>query len=155
MGLYQDLREEPISRLQLRTAVTVPPERSVREVVQQLRAAQLGCAIVVDERSAPLGMFHEALLRRLVVENPAALDEPIRVHMTAVPVVAATNPIIVLLNAMQQNNDRFVCVLDEQGKVQALTGQKGFVEYVAEHFPHTLFNQRVRSHHPRHEREGA
>ena len=38
-----------------------------------------------------------------------------------------------------------VVVTDDDGRVDALTGQKGLMEYVAEHFPKQVMVQRIGS----------
>ena len=50
---------------------------------------------------------------------------------------------------------RFVCELDEQGKVKGLTGQKGLSEYIADHFPEQVMVQRVGGQPGMGTREGA
>ena len=40
-----------------------------------------------------------------------------------------------VLDAMQNHGMRFVIVLDDDGKAIALTGQRGMMEYIADHFP--------------------
>jgi hypothetical protein len=56
---------------------------------------------------------------------------------------------------MQTKNLRFVVVTDEDGKAIALTGQKGLMEYVAEHFPQQVMVQRVGVKPYSSQREGA
>ena len=73
MGLHENLRNEPVSRLALREAITVPPEMLLRDVVARMREKGLGCVIVVDQQSKPLGMFTEGILRHLLVESRGAL----------------------------------------------------------------------------------
>jgi CBS domain-containing protein len=144
MGLQGNLRSEPVSRLNLRKPVLAGPDESVREAVQRMRERQLGCVYVVDDEEKPIGMFTESLLNRLLVTNPDALDDPLRRHMADYwCCVRDTDPIVNVVTAMQAQNIRFVCVLDEAGRVTALTGQKGIMEYVADHFPGQVMVQRI------------
>jgi CBS domain-containing protein len=156
MGLFKNMQNEPVSRLALREAVCARPASSVREAVQRMREKHLGCVIVVDADTKPLGMFTEAMLRQLLVENPGALNDRIETRMaTQFPWTTITDPVATVLEAMQLKNYRFVCVCDAEGRVVGLTGQKGLVEYVAEHFPQQVMTQDIRSHMPQAKREGA
>ncbi len=44
---------------------------------------------------------------------------------------------------MKIKNVRFLCVVDEDRRVVGLTGQKGLMEYVADHFPRQVMVQRI------------
>ena len=65
MGLYENMRTEPISQLNLRRVITVPAMLSVRDAVLRMREERLGCVVVVDAGQKPMGMFTEAILRKL------------------------------------------------------------------------------------------
>ena len=156
MGLYENMLSEPIRQLALREAITIPAELSVRDAVQGMREKKLGCVIVVDEGNKPLGMFTEAMLRRLLIDNRTALDDSVQNHMARqFPCAAIAEPVVTILEAMQAENHRFVCVVDEKGQVAGLTGQKGLMEYVADHFPQIVLTQRAGVEPPRGQREGA
>ena len=156
VGLQENMRNEPISRLALREAITVPPDILVRDVVVLMHEKQLGCIIVVDEDNKPTGMFTEAMLRHLLVENRAGLDNTVEAHMAdQFPWAKMSDPVVTVLEAMQTKNHRFVCVVDEQGRVAGLTGQKGLMEYIADHFPQQVLTQRAGTKPPLSEREGA
>lgn len=51
---------------------------------------------------------------------------------TTFPCVKQTDPIGLIVDAMDAKNIRFVVVVDEHGKLAGLTVQKGVMEYVAE-----------------------
>ena len=150
------LDREPVSRLALREPVLTSEKQTVREAIVQMRQKSLGCAIVVDEDQKPVGMFTESMLVQLLLENPKIVDEPIVTHMAGQwPWVKLSDPIVDVLEALQTKNVRFVCVVDEDGRVAGLTGQKSLMEYVAEHFPEEVMVQRVGSDPYPHSREGA
>ena len=156
MGLKENLRNEPVSRLALREPVVVRSEATVREGILQMRERGLGCVIIVDDDRRPLGIFTEGMLRQMIVGNPAAIEEPLRDHMNrAVRWVRLTDPVAKVLQSMQFEKTRFVGVIDGAGRLVGLTGQKGLMEYVAEHFPQQVMVQRIGG--PPHlaEREGA
>lgn len=155
MGLKENLASEPVRRLNLRPAVIVPPDATVRDGVVAMRNAHLGCVVIAGDDHKPIGMFTEGILRQLLAHDPAALDAPIGDRAAhKFPWVSLDDPIQTVLDAMQANNTRFICVVDADGRVCALTGQKGLMEYVAEHFPRQVMVQRVGSPYAR-QREGA
>jgi CBS domain-containing protein len=156
MGLKENLRNEPVSRLALREPVVAGAASSVREGILQMRQRQLGCVIIVDDDRRPVGIFTEGMLRAMLVENPAAVEEPLGDHMNRkARWVRSTDPVMKVLEAMQHEKTRFVGVIDEEGRLVGLTGQKGLMEYVAEHFPQQVIVQRVGVPPYRAEREGA
>lgn len=156
MGLHSNMRSEPVSRLALRTPVLLQPGDTVRAAVEQMRAQQLGCVFVVDADRKPTGIFTEHMLNRILITNVDALDDPLREHMEdSWCSVKITDEIVDVLAAMQAHDVRFVCVLDEQGRVAALTGQKGLMEYIADHFPDQVMVQRIGCSPYIQQREGA
>ena len=110
---------------------------------------------MVDDDQKPIGIFTESMLTQLMAHGAAPLDDPVRLQMAdRLPWVKKSDPIVDVLEAMQAKNIRFICVVDEGGRVAGLTGQKGLMEYIAEHFPRQVMTQRVGSPPPRN-REGA
>lgn len=156
MGLLENMQNEPVNRLALREPVTASPRATLRDVVGQMRDRQLGCAIAVDEARRPLGIFTESMLTQLLAQNPEALDDPLDQHLSRrFHPLKATNRIVDVLEAMQLHDVRFVAVVDEHGLLIGLTGQKGLMEYVAEHFPGQVMVQRIGSTPYLRQREGA
>jgi len=144
MGLLENTRTEPVRRLSLRQPATVLREATVADAVRAMRKARLGCVVIVDEDHRPVGLFTEAMLRMLLSQSSAVIQEPIAAHLAEqFPCVLASDPIELLLDAMETKNVRFVPVVDDEGRLIGLTGQKGMMEYVAEHFPRVVLGQRV------------
>ena len=156
MGLHLNMRTEPVSKLALREAILTRPDETVRHAVQRMRDKQLGCVFIVDGDRKPIGVFTESILNRLLVIRPQAIDDPLSRHMDPeVCCVRLTDPIHCLCAAMQDQDLRFVCVVDDEGRASWLTGQRGLVEYMAEHFPGHVMVQRIGCAPQIHEREGA
>jgi len=156
MGLYENMRSDKVSSLDLREAILVRPAETVRMAVEKMRSAQLGCVIVVDEAKKPIGMFTEAMLRHLIASEPAALDDLLEKQMmTTIPWVSENDTIDMVLEAMEQKNLRFVTVVNDAGEVVGLTGQKGLMEYIAESFPGEVMVQRIGTKKYPEQREGA
>jgi len=156
MGLEDNIRSEPVSRLALREPVTASAETTIRDSVRLMRAKKLGCVILVDDEQHPQGMFTESMLTQLLVRKPAALDDPIRDHASQQwPWVKLTDKVADVLNALETKGVRFLAVVDESGRLAGLTGQKGLMEYVAEHFPGEVMVQRIGGKPYTESREGA
>jgi CBS domain-containing protein len=144
MGLKENLQNEPVSRLALREPVVANAKATVREGILRMRERGLGCVIIADDDHRPLGIFTEGMLRRMLVSNPAAVEEPLGEHMNrAARWVRLTDPVIKVVQAMQNEKTRFVGVIDDEGRLAGLTGQKGLMEFVAEHFPQQVMVQRI------------
>lgn len=157
MGLKENLQSEAVSQLPTREAVLLRPESSVQQAVEVLQSKRLGCAIVVDGDGKPLGMFTERSLIELLLQQPENLDQiPVREHLEEDwHGVRSSEPIATLFDLVQKDGVRFVCELDEQGKVVGLAGQKGLSEYVADHFPAEVMVQRIGGQPGMETREGA
>jgi predicted transcriptional regulator len=156
MGLFQNMQEETVSRLDLREPVLVRPDVTVRQAVQAMRERSLGCAILIDDDNKPVGMFTESMVTQMIATKPSAIDDPITKHAAnRWPQVKLTDPIAVVLDALESNNVRFLAVVDADGRIAGLAGQKGLMEYVAEHYPGQVMVQRVGQKPGMETREGA
>lgn len=156
MGLKENMRSDPVSRLNLREPVVASENALVREGIQRMRERGLGCVIVIDDQRCPLGILNEGMLRQMLSVNPAVVEAPIRDYMNAsARWVRLTDPVVQVLRAMQNENTRFVGVVDDDGRLAGLTGQKGLMEYVAEHFPEQVSVQRISQSTHYAQREGA
>ena len=93
---------------------------------------------------------------QLIAKGAAYLDDPVSMHTAdRFPWVSSTDPVAQVLESMQVKNVRFLCVVDEAGRVTGVTGQKGLMEYIAEHFPNQVMVQRIGREAQMHQREGA
>ena len=144
MGLQENLRNETVDKLELRKPLIADPGSRVRDAVTKMRDRGLGCVFVVDDDRKPLGSFTESMLTTMIAHHPEQLDDPIETHMAErVPWVSINDPIRDVLEAMQLNNTRLLCVVDGNNRVVGLTGQRGLMEYIAEHFPGEVTVQRI------------
>jgi len=156
MGLRSDILNHQVSALPMREGLIVAPDARLGETMQKMQAAHLGCVVVVDERGRPLGKFTERRLMRLVVAGKAKPDTRVGDHVFgAEDCVTRNDPIHKMIRIMEDRQLRFIIVVDEQGRVIGLTGQKGLMEYIAEHFPRQVKVQRMQAKLHMDEREGA
>ena len=156
MGLQENFRNERVDQLTIRDPVTVGADASVRDAVTLMQKKNLGCAIVIDGNRKPIGIFTESMLTEMLSHDADGINDSIKKHMAErFPWVKTTDPIADVLEAMQINNTRLLCVVDEKGRVAGLTGQRGLMEYVAEHFPGEVMVQRIGQPSYLSDREGA
>ncbi|WP_197530335.1 CBS domain-containing protein [Bythopirellula polymerisocia] len=150
------MRTETVGRLALRDPVVVQENATIRDAVTAMRKNKLGCAIVLDRNRVPQGLFPESELTQLLSKNSAVVNEPISKHLKKDwPTVKITDPIARVLDALESRNVRFLIVVNEDGQLAGLTGQKGLMEYVAEHFPGQVNVQRIGGNPYPVDREGA
>lgn len=155
MQLYESFARETVSQLALRKPVVCSPDTTVKAAIKKMRQRKLGCVIVVDDDTRPVGIFTEGMITQMLVTDPAGIDDRVSARMsTHCPTVTLGQPVARVLEALQRENTRFLCVVSGEGQVVGLTGQKGLMEYVADHFPQQVLVQRVGSKPPQ-EREGA
>jgi CBS-domain-containing membrane protein len=104
-----------------------------------------------------MGMFSESGLIDLLLIKPTSFDgELVKEHLDKHwASIQSSAPISELLSAMETHKLRFVCVTDKEGKAIGLTGQKGLMEYIAEHFPNQAMVQRLGGTPAMSKREGA
>lgn len=156
MGLRQNILTDPVSELNLRKVITVKPETTVREAAAKMREGKLGCVVVMSSEGKPVGIFTERKVMRLILECTKKLDEPVSNHLitTAGP-MADDSPIGDMVTKMQVDNLRFLAVENPKEKIVSISGYKGLMEYIAEHFPRQIKVQRMKSKMFMDEREGA
>lgn len=141
MGLHENIKTETVSELRLRELIAVPRSTTIRQAAKLMREKKLGCAIVVEGDNKPVGKFTERMLIKLLCDG-GNLDVAIEKHMLNDPhIIREDDPIGKMLNMMDAKQLRYVCVVDKSGKAVALAGQKSLMEYVAEHFPHSVLVQ--------------
>ena len=155
MGLRENMLSEPVTELALREAITVSRTTTAREAIEKMRAKRLGCVVVVGEDEQPQGIFRENEVMALLARSPSSLDDPVEAHLAPdCARVKESDSISEALEAMRKKKLRFVVVCDDAGRATALTGQKGVLEYIAEHFPRHVLTQSPGAGMPD-EREGA
>lgn len=155
MGLRMGLACDKIASLRLRDAIRVTPATTVRNAVSLMKSHGIGCVFVTDANDSPQGIFTEAHLLRLLATNRAALSEPISRHYSHhIHCLPESESIHRLINLMQSKDLRFVGITDDAGRLIGVTGQKGLMEYVAEHYPSQVMVARSGSHRSL-QREGA
>jgi len=156
MGLKENICEEPVSELELRELVTVKRKTTVGEAARLMRDHRVGCVIAVDSKGKPVGKFTERLLMKTLLKNAKALEMPIEKLMyDDANVIRKDAPIAEVVGMLEEQELRFLCVTNRAGKAVAITGPRGLMEYVAEHFPRQVKVQSMDSKIFMDKREGA
>ena len=157
MRLKKNIQSELVGNLPLREAILIQTDTLVSVAIDLMREKQLGCAVIVDEDDKPLGTFTERILIDLVLQQPDSMAALVVGEYMDQEwfTVKKSDTICAVLDTIQNKAARFVCVVDDEGKVVALTGQKGLSEYVAEHYPQQVMVQRVGGKPGMKKREGA
>jgi predicted transcriptional regulator len=138
MGLREDILKRPVGELPLRKLLAIKPTTTVRQAMSLMREARLGCTVVVDEVGKPLGKFTERRLMSLLIAG-GSLNEPAANYMFGGDdCVRADQPIQDMIRMMQARHLRYMVVVDEHGRAIHLTGQKGLMEFFADHFPRAV-----------------
>jgi len=156
MGLRDALINETVGDLELRPIIAVSPDTTVRDCIQRMKAEKLGCVVVVGGDGKPVGKFTERRMMEKMTADPAMIDKPVSESMyDSCNTVQMGTSIADLIHLMDDHQLRFVCVVDDAGQPTALAGQKGVMEFIAEHFPRAVKVQDMGSKVAINEREGA
>ena len=140
------MRRDTVAELVIRQPILVRSDMPVNKVAALMRSRQLGCAFVVDEQSRPLGKFTQRQLMKILVEDPSKLQGPVENAMYRhAEWVRIDEPISKIVELMSNEQIRYLAVVDREGKVIGLTGQKGLIEYIVEHFPRQVKVERMKS----------
>jgi signal-transduction protein with cAMP-binding, CBS, and nucleotidyltransferase domain len=101
-------------------------------------------------------MFTERSLLEVLMEN-ASLDESPIGEFTdfRCPVVSKSESISRVWDAIEMQGERFVCVIDDDGRLIGVTGQRGLSEFISESYPREVVVQRIGGKPWIAEREGA
>jgi CBS domain-containing protein len=140
MQIEESIKVVEVMALEMAPPVVLDEGCPLREVIQRLRDANSGCALVTrDSRLA--GIFTERDLVVRVLGNADGLDQPVAEWMTANPDrVSPTDTIRKAVRLMWRGGFRSVPVVDEDDRVVGCVRHKDIVNYLAEHFSAQVLN---------------
>ena len=109
----RSLMEDPVSLLNPRVPVTLPPTATLREALATLLGRDIGALLVVDEKQKLIGVFSERdLLKKVAGVEGVSFDEPIQKFMTPNPeTVSSTDTLAFALHKMDVGGYRHLPVL--------------------------------------------
>ncbi|MBO0811056.1 MAG: CBS domain-containing protein [Microlunatus sp.] len=98
--------------------VVVPPDATVRELLDILKARNLGAAVVSSGGRAAAGIVSERDVVRGLTDGPELLDQPVSVIMTAADEMhtcTLADTVDSLAEMMTERRVRHIPVLDDDG----------------------------------------
>jgi len=106
-----------VKEIMSKAVVSVPPNTSIRRVVELMHSKNIGSVLVVDERGNLVGIFTERDLVRVVALG-IDLETPVERVMTVRPITASLNEgVVEVAYKMVENWVRHLPVVDESGRV--------------------------------------
>jgi CBS domain-containing protein len=139
--MLERLLAATVGDLGLRTAVMVTPATPVRDVIEALREAHRGAALVEDGKGTLLGIFTERdVLLKLDPADPS-LDQPVSSVMTANPVTVQVGASLTrTLAKMGEGRFRHLPIVRGDRQVLGLVSVRDILTWVALHFPEAVQN---------------
>ena len=154
MDAQLNLTSETLEHIYASDPLIVPPEASVREVLQQMKASKRGAALVCDGEALQ-GIFTERDALKLMAAE-ADLHGPISQVMTAEPVVLGVDDSVgKAIAKMSFGGYRRLPIVDGTGRPQGFVKAANVLHYLVAHFPAVVYNLPPSPHHSTQEREGA
>ena len=132
MGLLKDR----IEVLKPRSPLLVAPDAPVGEVLKQMVADRMGCAVVADPQRRLLGIFTERdALLRLNVDVARLRDKPVSSVMTVNPAtLRERDKIAFALQRMNVGGFRHIPILGDDEKLVGVISIRGILAYLTERY---------------------
>lgn len=158
-SLGKNLAEEKLSQLDLKTPVFVGPQAEIFSVLEKMRAAKSGCALI-REGTALKGIFTERDLLTRVIEAKTPLETAIRKVMTLDPKTLSMDSTVgIAIRLMIKGGYRNIPLTarNEQGKTEVIRvlSVRDLVKYFGSNFPSEVYNLPPDPHQVQTAREGA
>lgn len=98
-----------------RSVATIDPDRTLGEAARELSERRIGAVVIADAQMTVLGILSERDIVRAVAQRAtAALDEPVRQHMTGRVVTCKGDASIdVVMKLMTDGKFRHIPVVEE------------------------------------------
>jgi CBS domain-containing protein len=129
-SLRVSILHEPLSALDLRSPICVPPETPAGDAVRLMNEERIG-ALLVMEGARLCGVFTERDVLKKIVATGLSLSAPVRGLMTENPTCLRQDDAIVFaLKVMHEGGFRHIPLLDRQGHPVAIVSVKDVVEFV-------------------------
>jgi CBS domain-containing protein len=129
-------------------------DESVRTVLQTLREAKTGAAMICRDRKL-VGILTERDVLRLLADG-SDLNVPVSSVMVKNPVTLRTNDTVGhAIALMSAGGFRRLPIIDDEGGVLGILKVSGILHYLVEHFPKVVYTLPPAPHHKTVTREGA
>ena len=129
--------KEPLSELpELQPVVTLPPNATVREAVDEMTSKRVGMVLVVEDEKL-VGVFSERDVLRKVVGADVDID------LTNIASLMTRNPeclrredqLVYALHQMSMGGYRHIPLVDEDGVPTAVVSMRDIVGFIASQHP--------------------
>jgi predicted transcriptional regulator len=148
------LETETVEHCHLARPLCAAPGDSVRHVLQLLKEARTGAAMVCTDNRL-LGIFTERDALRLLADG-VDLDQSVANHMIQSPVtLRASDTVAHAISLMSTGGFRRLPIVDASGRIQGVLKVSGIIRYLVEHFPKVVYTLPPEPHHKPGTREGA
>ena len=156
MEFVEAIAGDQIRTLPLRTPPVVSAKATAEEAIAEMKAKKLGCAVIADAMQRPLGIFTERSVLKILDEGEDLAHSIVSdFEDPNLLVVRRDQPISLIWDAIVREQFRFICVVNDEGTLVGITGQRGLSEYVSECFPWQVAVQRIGAKPWDQQREGA
>lgn len=139
---------EPLSALEVRAPICVPPETKVADAVRLMNDQRIGAVLVTTADDRLIGIFTERDILKKVVGTGASLDRTVRELMTPQPCCLHRDDAVVFaLKLMHEGGFRHVPLVDDNGHPYAVISVKDVVEFVVRVFAREMMTAPPSSSH--------
>jgi CBS domain-containing protein len=139
--LTKALKSEKIQGLRLRSPVTVLKNASLESVFKKMSAEKKGYAVVLDQEGGVAGIFTERDVMTRVIEQKLPPSTPVEKVMTPNPkTLKVADSVADAIRLMNEGRHRHVPLIGPDGRLAGVLGVRDLITYLAEHYPHEVYN---------------
>ena len=140
MSLERDLRVEQVAHLDLSFFTVAPSGALVGAVLEQMRRAGHGCALIT-EGDRLVGIFTERDVLLKVIDRAETWASPVGAVMTREPhTVQPTDSVAVALRLMNRGHYRNVPVVAADGKIVGNLTHYAILKFFSDRFQQEIYN---------------
>ena len=140
--------QEPLSSLEVRAPICVPPETKAQDAIRLMNDQRIGAVLVTTGDDRLLGIFTERDVLKKLVGTSVSLDRPVREVMTPEPCCLHRDDAVVFaLKLMHEGGFRHVPLIDDEGHPFAVISVKDVVEFVVRLFAREMMTAPPASSH--------
>ncbi|MBI4616124.1 MAG: CBS domain-containing protein [Planctomycetes bacterium] len=136
----QRLKQMKAVHLERKNMVVAPPTWSVRQCLDELRAARADCLLVVDGARL-VGIFTERDVLKKIVLEKGACDRPVKEFMTRDPrTIDESATVARAVHEMHEHGFRHLPIMDARKNPVGVVGQMDIVRFLAGEYADKVLN---------------
>ncbi|HEX5037756.1 MAG TPA: CBS domain-containing protein [bacterium] len=127
----------------MRSPLAIPKTSPLKAVFSLMRKENKGYAVVLEDEASRkvAGIFTERDVMTRVAEQKIAASTPVEKVMTPQPTtLKLTDSVADAIRLMSQGRYRHLPLVDEAGGLVGVLSVRDLITYLAEHYPHQVFN---------------